>query len=55
MSVRAAGWWSVRVSVEDFDEPRTMLGEKRVLARRGWAGEETGFFSILLGHSVRLR
>ena len=35
--------------VEHFDEPRTKHGEKRVSARRGWAGEKGGFFSILLG------
>jgi hypothetical protein len=34
--------------VEDFDEPRTTRGKERVSARRGWAGEESGFFSILL-------
>jgi hypothetical protein len=33
--------------IEDFDEPRTMLGEKRVSARGGWAGEKSDFFSIL--------
>lgn len=33
--------------VEDFDEPRTKLAERRVSARRGWAGEKGGFFSIL--------
>ena len=33
--------------VEDFDELRTMLGEKRVSARGGWAGEKRDFFSIL--------
>jgi hypothetical protein len=37
--------------VEDFDEPRTRLGERRVSARRGWAGEKSDFFSILLGTS----
>jgi len=34
--------------VEDFDEPRTMFGTRRVSARRGWAGEKGDFFSILL-------
>ena len=34
--------------VEDFDEPRTMPGERRVSARRGWAGEKSGFFRILI-------
>jgi hypothetical protein len=35
--------------VEDFDEPRTKHGKRRVLARRGRAGEKSDFFSILLG------
>ena len=35
--------------VEDFDEPRTKLGKRRVSARRGWAGEKGDFFSIRLG------
>ena len=34
--------------VEDFDEPRTMLGMRRVSARRGWPGEKGDFLSILL-------
>ncbi len=34
--------------VEDFDEPRTKPGKRRVSARRGWAGEKGGFFSSLL-------
>ena len=34
--------------VEDFDEPRTTHGNRRVSARRGWAGEKSDFFSILL-------
>src|SRR6185295_5007430 len=34
--------------VEDFDEPRTTHGNRRVLARWGWAGEKNDFFSILL-------
>jgi hypothetical protein len=38
--------------VEDFDEPRTVLGEKRVSARGGWAGEKIGFFSILLNRRM---
>jgi hypothetical protein len=32
--------------VEDFDEPRTKHGERRVSARRGWAGEKDDFFII---------
>jgi len=35
--------------VEDFDEPRTTHGNRRVLARWGWAGEKSDFFSILIG------
>ena len=31
--------------VEDFDEPRTKIGKRRVLARRGWAGGIWAFFS----------
>ena len=34
--------------VEDFDEPRTKIGKRRVLARRGWAGGIWDFFSSLL-------
>ncbi len=34
--------------VEDFDEPRTKIGKRRVLARRGWAGGIWAFFSSLL-------
>ena len=30
------------------NDARTMLGERRVSARRGWAGEKIDFFSILL-------
>jgi hypothetical protein len=29
-------------------DTRTPLGERRVSARRGWAGEKSDFFSILL-------
>src|SRR4029077_17838069 len=41
--------------VEDFDEPRTTHGNRRVLARWGWAGDKSDFFSILLGsfHTVQ--
>jgi hypothetical protein len=35
--------------VEDFDEPRTTHGKRRVSARLGWAGEKSDFFSILGG------
>jgi hypothetical protein len=34
--------------VEDFDEPRTLRGKRRVSARRGWAGEKSDFFNSLL-------
>ena len=34
--------------VEPLREVRTPLGEKRVSARGGWAGEKSDFFSILL-------
>ena len=34
--------------VEDAFEPRTKHGKRRVSARRGWAGEKSGFLSILL-------
>ncbi len=30
--------------VEDFHEPRTTLGNRRVSARQGWAGENGGHF-----------
>jgi hypothetical protein len=33
--------------VEDAFEARTMHGKRRVPARRGRAGEKSGFFSIL--------
>jgi len=35
--------------VEDAFEARTNLGEGRVLARMGWAGENRDFFRSLLG------
>jgi hypothetical protein len=34
--------------VELLSDMRTPLGERRVSARRGWAGEKSDFFSILL-------
>jgi hypothetical protein len=40
--------------VEDFDELRTMSEERRVSARRGWAGEKDGFFSILLDGFIHI-
>ena len=33
--------------IEDRSEARTMLGTRRVSARRGWAGEKGDFVSIL--------
>ena len=39
--------------VEPLSDARTPLGERRVSARRGWAGEKSDFFSILLGVSPR--
>jgi len=40
--------------VELLSEARTPLGERRVSARRGWAGEKSDFVSILLeGHTRR--
>ena len=33
---------------EDSCEPRTKPGERRVSTRRGWAGENSDIFSILL-------
>jgi len=35
--------------VEDFVEPRTKTEERCVLARRGWAGGMSIFFSSLRG------
>jgi hypothetical protein len=34
--------------VEGLNDARTLHGKRRVLARRGWAGEKSDFFSILL-------
>ena len=34
--------------VEGLNDARTKHGKKRVLARLGWAGETSDFFSILL-------
>ena len=34
--------------VEGLNDARTPLGKRRASARRGWAGEKNGFFSILL-------
>jgi hypothetical protein len=40
--------------VEPLSDTRTPLGEQRVSARRGWAGEKSDFFSILLAGYGRL-
>ena len=37
----------LRLTVEPLSDARTMLGERRVSARQGWAGEKSDFFSIL--------
>jgi hypothetical protein len=37
--------------VEPLSDARTMLGKRRVSARRGLAGEKDDFFSILLKFS----
>jgi hypothetical protein len=51
-SNEAAGEWKPEAYpqgyVEDFDEPRTKIGKRRVLARRGWAGGIWAFFGSLL-------
>ena len=46
--MRAAEWYGGRVPVEDLNDARTTHGKRRVSARRGLAGEKSGFFSILL-------
>ena len=33
--------------VEGLNDARTLPGKRRVLARQGWAGEKSDFFSIL--------
>jgi hypothetical protein len=38
--------------VEPLRDARTKLGERRVSARRGWAGEMGGFFNTLHGFSL---
>ena len=35
--------------VEGLNDARTTHGKRRVSARRGWAGEKSGFFSSLVG------
>jgi hypothetical protein len=34
--------------VEPLSDARTMHGKRRASARRGWAGEKSDFFSILV-------
>ena len=34
--------------VEDLNDARMKPGERRVLARWGWAGEKADFFNVLL-------
>ena len=41
--------------VEPLREARTPHGKRRVSARRGWAGEKSDFFSILLSSPVSVR
>ena len=33
--------------VQGLNNPRTPPGERRVLTHQGWAGEKSGYFSIL--------
>jgi hypothetical protein len=39
--------------VEPLSEARTMYGNRRILARRSWAGEKNDFFSILVENGKR--
>jgi hypothetical protein len=41
--------------VEDLNDARTTHGKRRVSARLGWAGEKSGFFSILPENYLRVR
>ena len=41
--------------VEPLSDARTLLGERCVLAHRGWTGEKSDFFSILLKEDTRGR
>ena len=41
------------LNVEPLSDARTLPGERRVLAHRGWAGDKRDFFSILLGTGRR--
>ena len=42
------------LNVEGLNGSRTTLGERGVLAHQGWAGENRGFFSILLENPRQL-
>ncbi len=42
-------------NVEPLSDARTQPGKRRVLARRGWAGEKGDFFSILLDSFFSLK
>ena len=42
-------------NVEDLSDARTTHGNRRVSARLGWAGEKSGFFSILPENYLRVR
>ena len=42
------------LTVEGLSDARTLPGEKRVSARRGWVGEMSDFFSIRLELVERL-
>ena len=44
----ASGLRKTLFNVEPLSDARTPLGERRVSARQGWAGEKSDFFSILL-------
>src|SRR4249920_2285444 len=37
-----------RTNVKGLNDARTKRGERRVSARRGWVGEKSDFFSLLL-------
>ncbi len=38
------GWVGVECYASGFDSPAALPAERRVLARRGWAGEKSGLF-----------
>jgi len=39
----------LRSYVDPLSDAGTLTGKRRVMARRGWVGEKSDFFSILLG------